>query len=363
MISTCKAITKLGYRCKKSKIKSSNFCNIHSCKSNFHFSDGLHHQQLIEPPKNKRETKVLQLLKKNHLLDQFNFLKQLDPRIQMGLKAYTFEFWSINSKLDKAVKKSLKINTTDASDINRSKGVLNPLEKIIFKCLMFAFINIPPLSHSIKVFRGVQLSNFSELLLSTNSFTSTTLVSPIKHPWTYLKSILVDNTTSNITKDLFCCTMAISVPKHQKVLPLMLDLNNVVLNNSEFLGTEILLPPLTQFEPIGGQYVVESKFKNSYNKKFFDQLQYQDFNSHQKSLPSLSKKFIPSEDELNTLDLLLTKFDDGFNGTGDITTLLSLETRESKLKYVEDLGIKFNIKVNPEHFLKSIDFDSVRLFV
>lgn len=381
-MSSCKAVTKLGYKCKNKRLSQSEFCRVHG-KVNFNYFTPIKNlfksspiveqsgaptellmtknflktapkaspnitnkKPLWQKQKEKHEKTVQNIIRKNHLTEQIDFLKTLDPRILLGVKAYTSEFYSpINAKLDRSMIKK--------SGRKIVRGKLNPIEKIIYKCLMYAFINIPSLSESLTVFRSLQLSNFATVQLQSKGFASTTINLLSEKDARFTEEVLNDKRDPMEYKRIFCCRMKIDIPKGQKVLPLLLDLS---FNPNE---DEILLPPETLFKKVGKKYFFEftetecPKWIQICPPKTTVKMEIQNFISDQSSSLPNTKQFQLSEDELNTFELYMKKFRGMYDGE---TLLKDILNSESKLKVIEDFAIKNQIKVNPEHFLKSINF-------
>lgn len=210
-------------------------------------------------------------------MDFNNFFKGLDPTIKFGVKLYTRNFDSINTKL-------------------RNGEPLGVVEMIVMKCLYIAYANMVPLKWDIVVYRGTQ--NFTSVM--NNSFISTSLSQEVA------EKFMVDDDG----KEYDCCMFTITIPAGTKFVP--------IINNSYFDDeAEILLPPqstfsiMDEFTLVYHAPVKPPKFKlskwDTYIVNFFKVTTDDDYRIEQ--LESvLVKSYIPSLASLIETENLLKRF-------------------------------------------------------
>lgn len=135
------------------------------------------------------------------------FDKKLDTSIKFGVKLYTRNFDSINTKL-------------------RNNESLSVIENIVLKCLYIAYAQIIPRTYDLVVYRGTR--NFTDI--KNNSFISTSSSKKIA------KGFMINENN----KKFDCCLFTITIPSNTRFVP--------ILDNSYYNESEILLPPQSTFE-------------------------------------------------------------------------------------------------------------------
>lgn len=167
------------------------------------------------------------------LHNQIQFVDSLDPKTKDGLQRYTHQFdWQVNQvlKSDKPIVKSLEhpnASDEDGFDVNKLeygyKHVLNKNIKDVQRHLDAAFAHVPPLKHTLVVYRGIKYNKSVHY----------------SHEPVYNKQYLSTTTDQDVAEsfldDFACCVLHITLPQGTHVLPLM----RVSHYPNEF---EVLLP-------------------------------------------------------------------------------------------------------------------------
>lgn len=163
---------------------------------------------------------------------QIQFVDSLDPKTKDALRRYTHQYdWQVNQYLakDKNVVESLKHPYADADESKKFKldygyeHVFNKNIKDVQRRLDAAFSNVPPLAHSVVVYRGVKYNNAGKY----------------KHDPVYNKQYISTSTHVEVAENFLngssCCVLHITLPQGSRVLPLK-RLSHYSVEN------EVLLP-------------------------------------------------------------------------------------------------------------------------
>lgn len=151
------------------------------------------------------------------LAPQIKYVDSLDPQTKSALQRYTHQFdWQVNQILmaDKPIVDSLKHpnpdpeNTFDINELEYGyEHVLNKNIKDVQRRLDVAFANVPPLSHSLVVYRGVKYNRGERY----------------SHDPIYNKQYISTSTEQSVADNFVgssCCVLFITLPMGTRILPL-----------------------------------------------------------------------------------------------------------------------------------------------
>jgi hypothetical protein len=154
------------------------------------------------------------------LSDQMKYVDSLDPKTKSALQRYTHQFdWQVNQILmmkdnSKPTVESLKHpnpnpdNTFNVDELDYGyEHVLNKNIKDVQRRLDVAFANVPPLKHSLVVYRGVKYNRGEKY----------------SHDPIYNKQYISTSTEESVAENFVgnsCCILYITLPMGTHVLPL-----------------------------------------------------------------------------------------------------------------------------------------------
>lgn len=202
------------------------------------------HIVLQTPKKTKLIYNVIEESDKYNKLmtKQIAFVDSLDPKTKDALRRYTHQYdWQVNQFLmnDKNKAKSLKHPNPNMDDDEKFEleygydHVFNKNVKDVQRRLDAAFANVPPLAHSMVVYRGIKYNKGEKY----------------QHESVYNKQYISTTTHIETAQDFLsgksCCVLHITLPQGSRVLPL----KRVSHYKDE---NEILLPR-------GGEFIIQKQ--------------------------------------------------------------------------------------------------------